>query len=265
MTISVLSSTSRHPAILPVHHLPPDRVPKVIAVDDDEHFRHLLSDELAEQGFDLTVLADGDALLAAAERAAGADLIILDWSLPRTSGIELLPKLRAAGVKTPVVFLTGRPLTANEDRAFALGALDFVDKSRGFGILVRRLRLLLRESAPEPQRNKAVTHGDLTLLPHVSRAMWKGDDLGLTLCEFKIVHLLAESGRHVSYREVYDCMHYQGFVAGTGDDGFRVNVRSAIRRIRSKIRSFDPAFDEIRNMASVGYVWGKAGVTALPS
>jgi two-component system response regulator ChvI len=264
---AIIAEPGPSPAPLPLagHLLAPSRVPRIFAVDDDEPFRSLLSDELTERGFDVTVFADGEALLAATDAAATADVIILDWRLPKMAGIELLPKLRQAGVGCPVVILTGRPLTANENRAFTLGAVDFVDKSRGFGILVRRLRLLIRESAPAPQRSEGLKHGDLTLLPHVGRALWKGEDVGLTMSEFKVVHLLAESrGAVVTYRAIYDCMHYQGFLAGTGEDGFRVNVRSSIRRIRAKIRAFDATFDEIQNMASAGYVWGK-DLPAVPA
>jgi two-component system response regulator ChvI len=249
----------------PLDGAPSDRPMKVIAVDDDEQFRRMLSDELAEYGFDVTTFPDGVALLEAASVVSAADLIILDWSLARPSGIDLLPRLRGAGVDVPVVFVTGRPLTANEDRAFALGAIDFIDKSRGMGILVRRLRLAVRNSAPERRCSETLEQGHLTLMPGASRAFWKGKDIGLTVGEFKIIHLLVESrGRPVSYRKIYDRMHYCGFVAGVGDDGFRVNVRSAIRRIRVKIRSFDPTFDEIGNAAAVGYAWGKEPCAPWP-
>lgn len=266
MTAIIAESVSS-PAPLPLTGalLPPGRVPRVFAVDDDEPFRSLLSDELTEYGFDVTVFADGDALLAVADAAAAADVIILDWRLPKMAGIDLLPRLREAGVDSPVVILTGRPLTANENRAFAQGAVDFVDKSRGFGILVRRLRLLIREAAPETPRSEELKVGDLTLLAHVGRAFWKGEDINLTMSEFKVVHLLVESrGRSVTYREIYDCIHYRGFLAGAGEEGFRVNVRSSIRRIRAKIRALDAAFDEIQNQPATGYAWGK-DLTEVPA
>ena len=82
----------------PVDGAPSDRPMKVIAVDGDEQFRRLLSDELAEYGFDVTTFPDGVALLEAASAVSAADLIILDWSLSRPSGIDLLPQLREAGV-----------------------------------------------------------------------------------------------------------------------------------------------------------------------
>lgn len=256
MTIASQSWKLRVVAPLATDGLPPERVAKVVAVDDDEQFRRLLSDELTEQGFDISVFSSGAALLQAAETVAAADLIVLNWNLTGMSAVELVPRLRAAGLDLPLVFVTGRPLTTSENHAFALGALDFIDKSRGFGILLRRLRLIIRECTPKRRCGEALRHGHLALMLQAGRALWKGEDVDLTLCEFKIVHFLVQrNGRYAGYREIYDCMHYRGFVAGAGDDGYRVNVRSAIRRLRSKFRSFDPVFDEIENVASAGYAW----------
>jgi two-component system response regulator ChvI len=61
----------------------------------------------------------------------------------------------------------------------------------------------------------------------------------------KSVHLLAShAGSFMTYRALYDRLTYEGFIAGTGEDGYRANVRSAIKRIRNKFRACDPAFDE---------------------
>ena len=96
------------------------------------------------------------------------------------------------------------------------------------------------------------------LKPRVSRAFWDGVDVNLTLTEFSVVRLLAGSvGRHVTYRTVYDCMHHVGFIAGSGEHGYRTNVRSSIKRIRTKFRQIDPEFMEIDNYPSFGYRWGR--------
>ena len=65
-------------------------------------------------------------------------------------------------------------------------------------------------------------------------------------------------GRYVTYRAIYDRLHYEGFIAGDGADGYRANVRSIIKRIRNKFRSFDLTFDEIENYNSFGYCWKKS-------
>ena len=100
--------------------------------------------------------------------------------------------------------------------------------------------------------------GKLLLRPDISRACWKDVDVGLTLGEYNIVHLLASNaGRYVTYRAIYDRMHYEGFIAGSGADGYRMNVRSAIKRIRNRFQALDSTFDEIENYQGFGYCWKK--------
>ena len=100
--------------------------------------------------------------------------------------------------------------------------------------------------------------GRLLLRRHVSHALWNDADIGLTLGEYDIVHLLVSNvGQHVTYRAIYDRLHYEGFIAGTGRDGLRANVRSAIKRIRNKFGAVDPTFDEIENYSGFGYCWKK--------
>ena len=100
--------------------------------------------------------------------------------------------------------------------------------------------------------------GHLTLRPAISRAYWNGVDVELTLGEYNIVQLLASSvGRYVTYRAIYDRLHYEGFIAGSGEYGYRANVRSAIKRIRNKFRDCDSTFGEIINYTAFGYCWGK--------
>ncbi|HLS68350.1 MAG TPA: helix-turn-helix domain-containing protein, partial [Kiloniellales bacterium] len=78
----------------------------------------------------------------------------------------------------------------------------------------------------------------------------------LSLTEFKLVQLMAErAGQDVTYRELYDLVHGRGFVAGSGPDGYRANVRTFMKRIRQKFRELDADFDEIENYPGFGYRW----------
>jgi two-component system response regulator ChvI len=82
-------------------------------------------------------------------------------------------------------------------------------------------------------------------------------DVGLTVGEYKIIHLLATSaGRYTTYRAIYDRVTHEGFFAGVGNTGYRTNVRSVIKRIRNKFRACDPAFVEIVNYPAFEYCWG---------
>ena len=229
---------------------------QVVVVDGDDTFRDLLSNELVDRGFAVTTYADTRSVLADLDALCAADLVVLDWGVPGNFGLDLMQQLGRLGVDLPVVFLTHRSLTSNERLAFEHGAIDYIDKSRGIAILAHRLRVVARAKVPESRRDKVVEVGNLMLKPHISRAFWNGTDVYLTVGEFKMVNLLAgHAGQHVTYREIYDALHYRGFVAGCGANGYKTNVRSAIKRIRRKFEECDPTFDRIQNYTSFGYLW----------
>jgi two-component system response regulator ChvI len=170
----------------------------------------------------------------------------------------LLAGLRQAGLNLPVVFLTGYASRAQEHLAFDRGAVDFIDKARGVEILVRRLRRLVGapKSAAAPASASLVVCGKLVLNPNVSRAYWNDSDVGLTFGEYNIVHLLASNaGQWMTYRAIYDRVHYEGFIGGSGKDGYQANVRGVIKRIRKKFLQFDETFVEIENFVGFGYRW----------
>jgi two-component system, OmpR family, response regulator ChvI len=234
---------------------------RVLFVEDDRYHRELLVTELAKRGFAGWGFADNASMLGALDTGVDADIIlVLDGPLSKTSGIDLLAGLRRHGVDLPVVFLTGQRLTAHENLTLDRGAIDFIDKARGLDVPVARLgRAVEAAKLPaDPRPNKVIVCGKLILRPDVDRASWDGIDVGLTHGEYNIIHLLVSNmGRFVTYRAIYDRMHYEGFIAGSGGDGYRANVRSAIKRIRNKFRERDATFAEIENYNSFGYRWGK--------
>jgi two-component system response regulator ChvI len=242
---------------------------RVVFVEDDADYREALAGELSDHGFAVHCFGDGQSLLAALESPLEADVIVLDWNLPQTSGIDLVPELRQRGIDLPIVFLTGHAPTLRESQALDRGAIDFIDKLRGTEVLVRRLRRaakMTKPAIPKVQDDQSLINGKLVLRPSVSRAYWNGADVGLTLGEYKIVYLLVSNrGQQQSYRAIYDRLRYEGFIAGMGEDGYRVNVRSTIRRIRQKFMKLDPAFTEIGTYARFGYAWrASEGAVAYP-
>jgi two-component system response regulator ChvI len=231
---------------------------RLALVDDDDDFREVVSAELEDHGFATATFADAPHLLDYLAAGNDADIIVLDWNLPTTRGIDLLPQLQRQGVKIPVIILTGMSETSLEMAALDRGALDFIDKARGVPVLARRARLITEAAKlpPELPTEEIVELGALTLRPKLSRALWRGVDVELTVTEFNIVRRLAESaGEHVTYRAIYDCVHHIGFIAGSGEDGYRTNVRSSVKRIRNKFKAIDADFGEIENFTGFGYCW----------
>lgn len=238
---------------------------RILVVDDDELFREAIAENLADAGFAVGTFASGEAFLEALAGGAAGDLVLLDWKMPGLTGIQVLHRLRERGVELPVIFLTHLNEQVYEERALGGGALDFVDKTRSFAIILRRIELIL-DRAPAPPRataagdaaaaGLALESGALKLDLGSCRAFWKEREIDLTLTEFHIVRRLVErAGRDVAYRDLYDLVHGADFVAGFGDEGYRANVRAFIKRIRQKFRSLDDDFESIENYPGFGYRW----------
>ena len=166
-----------------------------------------------------------------------------------------------------MIFLTVLNDQIYEEAALQGGAVDFVEKSRSFSILLKRMNLILAgrkggDSAlgGEASAPASLLHrGELELRGETSRVFWKGKEVPLSVTEFKMVALLAaRAGQDVRYRDLYDLVHGSGFVAGYGTEGYRSNVRAFVKRIRQKFREVDPAFDEIENYSGFGYRWSDA-------
>jgi two-component system response regulator ChvI len=244
---------------------------RVALVDDDDLFRESLGMNLADEGYDVVPFDRGAPALDYFLRGGGADVVLLDWRMPKMDGIDVLRQLRASGIEVPVIFLTALSDQIYEEAALAGGAVDFVEKSRSLPILLKRMQLILGGRKTGPDENgdasqaaagaaangpSVFRRGELELRLDGSRAFWRGTRIDLTLTEFNIVRLMAtRPGEDISYREIYDLVHGKGFVAGYGPAGYRANVRAFIKRIRQKFRMVDSEFDLIDNYPGFGYRW----------
>jgi two-component system, OmpR family, response regulator ChvI len=235
-------------------------MPHLLLVDDDDLFRESLGLNLIDEGYEVTSFGDGREVLAYLDRGGGGDVMLLDWRMPNLTGLDVLRRMRLAGITIPVIFLTVLSDDIYEEAALQGGAVDFIDKSRRLPILLKRLQLIAaggRPAAdPEPAREPWLRLGPLALRFDTNRALWAGRIVDLTLTEFKIVTLLADkAGQDVGYREIYDLVHGKDFISGQGREGYRANVRTFIKRIRKKFRDVDPDFEHIENYAGFGYRW----------
>ena len=233
---------------------------RILLVEDDKEYADMLTAELAARGIGARHFAGSKEFLLALDRAIDAHVIVLDWHMPRMPGIDLLAAIRRRGIKLPVVFLSGQNLIQQEKEAFERGAMDFIEKSRGVETVVMRLKLVVMSLGSDHTGAGCTAQGRLILLRHVSRALWDGVDLRLTVGEYNVVELLAlNAGNFISYRAIYDALRSPGFLSGHGVEGYRVNVRSALKRVRNKFRALDPDFDAIESYMAFGYGWHTGG------
>lgn len=238
----------------------------IVIVDDDDLFRESVGQNLVDAGYQIREFENGPSALDFLSDSGDADLILLDWKMPGMNGIEVLRQLRNTNTQVPVIFLTALTDQIYEEAALLSGAVDFVEKSRSFSILLKRIQLILAglrmgesETGPRPD-NSVLVRGALELRLASSRATWRGRHVDLSLTEFKIVHRMASRvGADVRYRDLYDLVHGKDFIAGDGQEGYRANVRTFIKRIRKKFRDVDDGFAQIENYPGFGYRWRDSG------
>ena len=115
---------------------------RILVVEDDEMTQVLLESILQTEGYETTIAADGiDAMVLLSKEHF--DLILSDIEMPNLDGFRFLEVKNQKGVETPVVFLTGLKEPAEEVKAFALGALDFIRKPFDKDVLLTRIKRLL--------------------------------------------------------------------------------------------------------------------------
>ena len=170
-----------------------------------------LSRGLKAEGFVVVAVATGvEGLHEAIENSF--DVVVLDIMLPGYSGYEVLRRMRAQDVWTPVLMLTAKDGEYEETDAFDLGADDYLTKPFSFRVLVARLRALARRGAPE--RPVILTAGSLSLDP-ARRTVRRGETpITLTPREFGLLAFLLRSKDVVVtkaeiLRNVWD-EHYDG-------------------------------------------------------
>jgi CheY-like chemotaxis protein len=121
-------------------------MPHVLVVDDDPVIADLVAFRLGRLGVTVAVESDGEAGLAAA-RQIRPDLVVLDWMMPRMTGLEVCAALRSDGdpelARTPVLLLTAKAQEPDLERGFAAGATDFVAKPFSTRELISRVTAAL--------------------------------------------------------------------------------------------------------------------------
>ncbi|MDT5128995.1 MAG: two-component system, OmpR family, response regulator [Mycobacterium sp.] len=184
---------------------------KVLVVEDEPLLASTLAIGLRAEGCVVTGSANGvDGLRQAVEN--DFDVIVLDIMLPGLSGYEVLRRMRARDVWTPVLMLTAKDGEYDQTDAFELGADDYMTKPFSFLVLVARLRALVRRSAP--QRPPVLTAGSLSLDPARRVVQRDASPISLTPREYGLLEYLMRNKDTVVTKteilqNVWDA-HYEG-------------------------------------------------------
>lgn len=169
---------------------------RILVVEDDAKMAELLRRGLTGRGHMVDVAPDG---LKGIERAQSMhfDVIVLDVMLPGMDGLHLAKRLRAGGIRTPILMLTARDSVPDIVRGLDVGADDYLTKPFSFEILAARLRVIARRTSAESSSVLQVS--DLTLNTEAHEVHRGTKALVLTRTEFVILeHLMRRAGRVVS-------------------------------------------------------------------
>jgi len=176
----------------------------ILVVDDDTLLRRSVAFSLEQAGYRATTAANAEDALALARRDR-PDLVILDIGLPGMDGLDAL-RYFGTQVGAPVIFLTARRRELDEVVGLELGADDYITKPFDVDVLLARIKLVLRRSAPpaaHPSGPTPLTVGDMTIAAS-AHTVTIGDRLiDLPPREFRLLHTLAlEAGHTVSIDEL---------------------------------------------------------------
>jgi two-component system response regulator TctD len=222
---------------------------RILLVEDHTELQHWLAKALRDAHLTVECAdngADADALLHTQEYA----LVILDLTLPRMDGLEVLKRLRARGGprgKTPVLILTARGGLEERVQGLNLGADDYLAKPFELAELEARVKALLRRSVG----NEALVHscGALSFDTITRMFSYHGAALALTPREHAVLEaLISRSGRAVSKEKLFD------EVFALADDANLDAIDLYIHRVRKKLESSQAGAAAITTLRGIGYL-----------
>jgi two-component system OmpR family response regulator len=177
---------------------------RLLLVEDEEALAASLAGGLRGEGFDVDVTHSGlDGLWRAREFSYSA--IVLDILLPEMNGYKVCQTLRDEGIATPILMLTAKTGQHDEIEALETGADDFLSKPFSFGVLVARLRALLRRATV--MHPTVIEFGDIVLDPARRECSRRGTRIDLTPREFALLEqLLRADGQTLTRQALLDAV-----------------------------------------------------------
>ncbi len=176
---------------------------RLLVVEDERRMAAALAKGFTHAGFSVDVAHDGGLALERASKTS-YDAILLDLMLPVMSGYEVIRRLRAGEVWTPILVLSAKDGENDEADGLDLGADDYLTKPVSFVVLLAHLRALLRRGATAA-RPAVLAVGGVTLDPRSHSVTRSGDSVELTAQEFAMLeYLMRRQGQVVSKAELLE-------------------------------------------------------------
>ena len=226
---------------------------RILLVEDDHLLARTMLDMLREDQNTVDWLDDGQQAL----NALGDehfDLVILDLTLPRMDGLEIVRRSREQGNQTPIIILTARANLNEKLQGLDAGADDYLTKPFAMAELKARIRAVTRRGRADSQ-SAGITVGRLTLNPDTGNLSIGADTVVLPRSELQILHYLMRHPDQVATRRRLEEQLY-GWEQGAESNALEVHVHHLRRRVGKST---------IRTLRGVGYLLDSEAASLEPS
>jgi two-component system OmpR family response regulator len=226
------------------------RSQQVLVVDDEPSIVDAVATALRYEGFDVRVAGTGRSALSSAQEAP-PDLIVLDVMLPDLDGLEVTRRLRADGIKVPILFLTARDSIDDKLAGLAIGGDDYVTKPFSLAEVVARTRAILRRTQGDSD-DRSLRFADV-IMDEDTHQVWRaGQPINLTATEFSLLRFFLQNPKRVlSKTQILDHVWHYDF---GGDSNV---VETYVSYLRKKLDQAGPPL--IHTIRLVGYALREPG------
>ena len=216
---------------------------KILIIEDEIGISNFLTQGLEEEGYDIVVANNGLKGLELAMNP-GADLILLDWMLPKMSGIEVCKKIREKNKQVPILFLTARDTIQETIEGLKEGANDYIKKPFSFEELLERIKIHFRNSDSE----ELITLGNIKI--NLAKHEVTSNDIvvSFTQREYELLtYLIKNKGRVCTRTEIIEKVWNIHFEYDTGViDVFMNSIRKKLNINKDN--------DCVKTIRGVGYI-----------
>ena len=221
----------------------------ILIADDEPNQLELMSFNLSNAGYSIIKATNGKEAIELIENHS-PDLIILDWMMPKMSGIDVCRTLRSRSEtkQIPIIILSARSEDSDKSLGLDTGADDYISKPFSPKELISRVKALLRRARPALV-NDILQHNDLTLSLSEMKVTYKNNNVKLGPKEFKLLTLLMERPGHIFSRgKLLDMVWGHGvYVEERTVDVHMSRLRKALKT------ASDKSLDPIRTVRDGGY------------
>lgn len=215
----------------------------ILIVEDEVGIVQFLQQGLEEEGYKITAASDGLQGFELAQKE-NFDLILLDWMLPKLTGIDICKAIRLKNTITPIIFLTAKDTVQETIEGLKAGANDYIKKPFSFDELLERIKIHFRnQNEPEILRLGAI---EIHIAKHIVAV--KGNDVSMTQREFELLcYLVRNKGKVCTRTQIIKDVWNIHFEYDTGV--IDVFINAIRKKLNLKIEE-----DYIKTIRGVGYI-----------